>query len=64
MKRHSDEKVAILLEFQAFNNVECLFAYTDSLKIFSFDSDNFIVLKKKIFVKLNSNSFAVLHVFC
>ncbi|CAF2961111.1 unnamed protein product [Rotaria sp. Silwood2] len=56
----SGEKLATLLEFQDITNAQCLLACDDPFEIISFDSDDLLDLKKKICIKLNNNSFAVL----
>jgi len=60
VKQFCGEKVAILLEFQDINNVECLLACKDPLEILTMDSDDLLNLKKKTCVKLNNNTYAVL----
>jgi len=60
VKQFSGEKVAVLLEFQDINNVECLMACKDPFEILTLDSDDLLDLKKKICVKLNNNTHAVL----
>lgn len=56
----SGEKLAILLQFQEITNVQCFLDCDDPFEILSFDSDDLLDLKKKLCVKLNNNSFAVL----
>jgi len=60
VKQFCGEKVAILLEFQDINNVECLLACKDPLEILTMDSDDLLDLKMKTCVKLNNNTYAVL----
>ncbi|CAF2930389.1 unnamed protein product [Rotaria sp. Silwood2] len=56
----SGEKLAILLQFQEITDAQCFLDCEDPFEILSFDSDDLLDLKKKLCVKLNNNSFAIL----
>ncbi|CAF4070154.1 unnamed protein product [Rotaria sp. Silwood2] len=60
VRSFSGEKLAILLQFQEITNVQCFLDCDDPFEILSFDSDDLLDLKKKLCVKLNNNSFAIL----
>ncbi|CAF5201294.1 unnamed protein product, partial [Rotaria magnacalcarata] len=60
MRSFSGEKLVILLQFQGIIDAQCFLDCEDPIEILSFDSDDLLNLKKKLCVKLNNNSFAVL----